>query len=77
MCFERLGREVEKYSGGGERVTVEKSDGDLCGVSLRPLLGYSVMFRSVGQVLCGNAPHQRVRCNDKKKRMQIRACINE
>jgi len=34
--------------------------GSLCGISLCPLLGYSVMFRSVGQILCSDASHQRV-----------------
>lgn len=34
--------------------------GALCGVALGPLFGYPVVLRSVGQVLCGDAPHQRV-----------------
>lgn len=44
----------------------------LCGVSLRPLFSYSVMFRSVGQVLCGDAPDQRIRCGHKSGRQ----CVN-
>lgn len=32
----------------------------LCGIPLGPLSGHSVVLRSVGHVLCGNAAHQRV-----------------
>lgn len=57
--WEKRGR--EKYSEEGFGVMGSRGDvivnGHLCGISLCPLLGYSVMFCSVGQVLCCDAPH--------------------
>lgn len=41
--------------------------GGLCGVALGPLFGYPVVLGSVGQVLGGDASHQRVRCNDRSQ----------
>lgn len=63
-AFSRRG-EVERHSraGTGGIVcggVVRYFESRLCGVSLRPLFGYSVMFRSVGQVLCGDASDQRI-----------------
>lgn len=65
VCFDRLwvrarGRERYSEGWGGGIKEGRFAAGNLCGVSLRPLLGYSVMLCSVGQVLCGDASHQGV-----------------
>lgn len=55
-------------AGQGKVWSFEASLAGLCGVALGPLFGYPVVLCSVGQVLCGDASHQRVSCGEEDKK---------